>query len=261
MFFMYDEHGGYYDHVPPPAAPAPDAIAPRITVPPDQPGGFDRLGVRVPAYVISPFAKANYVSSVVHDHTSVLKFIETKFNLGAMTYRDANADNLLDSFDFANPGFMDPPVLPAPGLPLGGNACNPHPTVPPPEPPIPTTTTTTSSTTSTTSTTVPGGSTTVAGPSTSGGASPTTLSGVGAATATTNGAGGPTASATALARTGAKLDDVTVVGGVAALAGIAAVLAARERHQRERVVVSPDALSFDDVAFDDPGPDTDPPTP
>ncbi len=67
-----------------------------------------------------------------------------------------------------------------------------------------------------------------------------------AATATTNGAGGPTGSATALARTGAKLDDLTKLGGVAALAGIAAVLAARERHERERVVVSPDALSFDD---------------
>jgi phospholipase C len=248
MFFMYDEHGGYYDHVPPPAAPAPDSIAPRITVPPDQPGAFDRLGMRVPAFIISPFAKADYVSSVVHDHTSVLKFIETKFNLGALTFRDANADNLLDSFDFAHPGFMDPPVLPAPGLPVGGNACNPHPDVPPPEPPIPTTTTTTTSTsTTTTSTTAPSSSTSVAGSSTSAaGATSTTSSGVAAATATTNGAGGPTSSATALARTGAKLDDLTKLGGVAALAGIAAVLAARERHERERVVVSPDALSFDD---------------
>ena len=250
MFFMYDEHGGYYDHVPPPAAPAPDSIAPRITVPPDQPGAFDRLGVRVPAFIISPFAKADYVSSVVHDHTSVLKFIETKFNLGALTYRDANADNLLDSFDFAHPGFMDPPVLPAPGLPLAGNACNPHPEFPPVESPIPPTTTTTSSTsTTTTSTTSPSSSSTsVAGASTTvAGATSTTSSGVAAATATTNGAGGPTGSAAALARTGAKLDDLTELGGVAALAGIAAVLAARERHQRERVVVSPDALSFDDL--------------
>ena len=57
MFFMYDEHGGYYDHVPPPVAAAPDNIAPRITVPPDQPGDFAQYGVRVPAFVISPFAK------------------------------------------------------------------------------------------------------------------------------------------------------------------------------------------------------------
>ena len=83
--------------------------------------------MRVPAFVISPFAKKNYVSHVVHDHTSVLKFIETKFNLGAMTYRDANADNLLDSLDFANPGFMTPPTLPAPGLPAAGSVCQPLP--------------------------------------------------------------------------------------------------------------------------------------
>jgi len=127
MLFMYDEHGGYYDHVPPPAAVAPDNIAPRITVPPDQPGDFAQYGVRVPAFVISPFAKKDYVSHVVHDHTSVLKFLETKFNLGALTYRDANADNLLDSLDFAHPGFVEPPVLPAPGLPTAGSVCQPLP--------------------------------------------------------------------------------------------------------------------------------------
>jgi phospholipase C len=127
LFFMYDEAGGYYDHVPPPAAPAPDAIAPRITVPPDEPGDFAQYGMRVPAFVVSPFAKANYVSHVVHDHTSVLKFIETKFNLGALTYRDANADDLLDTLDFARPGFVEPPVLPAPGLPAGGSVCQPLP--------------------------------------------------------------------------------------------------------------------------------------
>jgi len=157
LFFTYDEHGGYYDHVPPPPAVAPDDILPRITVPPDQPGAFDRYGFRVPSVVVSPFAKKGYVSSVVHDHTSILKFIETKFNLGALTYRDANADDLLDTLDFANPGFLDPPVLPAPGLPATGSACQPQPI-----PPTQATTTTTTSTTSTTSTststttTVPG---------------------------------------------------------------------------------------------------------
>jgi len=126
MFFMYDEHGGYYDHVPPPAALAPDEIAPRISAS-DEPGTFAQYGMRVPGFVISPFAKRDYVSHVVHDHTSVLKFIETKFNLGAMTYRDANADDLLDSLDFSNPGFREPPELPAPGLPLSGSVCQPLP--------------------------------------------------------------------------------------------------------------------------------------
>ena len=65
--------------------------------------------------IVSPFAKRNYVSHVVHDHTSILKLIETKWNLGALTYRDANADNLLDSLDLVGPpAFPEPPTLPAP---------------------------------------------------------------------------------------------------------------------------------------------------
>ena len=66
--------------------------------------------------IVSPYARKNYVSSIVHDHTSILKLIETKWNLGALTYRDANADNLLDSLDFDNaPAFAEPPTLAAPG--------------------------------------------------------------------------------------------------------------------------------------------------
>ncbi|MGZ4735581.1 MAG: hypothetical protein ACXV8R_08245, partial [Acidimicrobiia bacterium] len=70
-------------------------------------------------------------SHVVHDHTSVLRFIETKFNLGALTRRDANADNLLDCFDFRHPGFIEQPTLAAPGLPTSGSSCQPQ-TPPPP---------------------------------------------------------------------------------------------------------------------------------
>src|SRR5581483_9234030 len=69
LVWMYDEHGGYYDHVPPPRAIPPDDIPPRITVPPDQPGGYDRYGFRVPAVVVSPYARRHHVSHRVHDHT------------------------------------------------------------------------------------------------------------------------------------------------------------------------------------------------
>lgn len=158
MFFTYDEHGGEYDHVPPPAAIPPDDIPPRITVPPDEPGGFDLYGLRVPSVVISPFAKKDHVSSVVHDHTSILRFIETKFNLGALTRRDANASDLLDTLDFSAKAFAERPELPAPALPDAVSACEPD------GPPLPTatdrsTTTTTTSTTTTapTSTTTPPG--------------------------------------------------------------------------------------------------------
>ena len=70
------------------------------------------------------------MSHVTHDHTSVLRFIETKFNLGALTRRDANADNLLDCFDFRRAAFLEPPTLAAPGLPATGSTCSPE--IPPP---------------------------------------------------------------------------------------------------------------------------------
>jgi phospholipase C len=127
---MYDEHGGYYDHVPPPRAVPPDDIPPDVEPAPGAPAAWDRYGLRVPGFVISPFSRRNYVSHVVHDHTSVLRFIETKFNLGALTRRDANASNLLDCLDFRSPAFLDPPALAAPGLPVTGSACQPD--VPPP---------------------------------------------------------------------------------------------------------------------------------
>src|SRR5580704_10892451 len=121
MFLVYDEHGGWYDHVPPQPAVRPDNVPPEITVPPDQPGGYDQTGFRVPCVVISPFARRNFVSHVVHDHTSLLKFMETKWNLPAMTYRDANATNMFEFFDFHGPpDFAEPPTLAAPLNPFVG---------------------------------------------------------------------------------------------------------------------------------------------
>ena len=111
MFFTYDEGGGFYDHVPPPVAPEPDAIAPMLQ-PGDAPGGFDRYGMRVPVAVVSPYAKPHYVSHVVDDHTSILRFIEYRFGLPSLTNRDANADAMLDMFDFTAPAFATPPTLP-----------------------------------------------------------------------------------------------------------------------------------------------------
>jgi phospholipase C len=132
LVFMYDEHGGYYDHVAPPRAVPPDDIPPDVEPTPDAPAASDHYGLRVPAFVISPFARRHHVSHVVHDHTSVLRLIETKFNLGALTRRDANASNLLDCLDLrGRPAFLDPPELAAPGLPPAGSVCQPE-TPPPP---------------------------------------------------------------------------------------------------------------------------------
>jgi len=112
LFLTYDEHGGYYDHVPPPAAIVPDSIPPALA-PGDVPAAFDRYGFRVPVIVISPWAKPHYVSHVVHDHTSITAFIERKWNLPAMTFRDANARPMIDYFDFRKPAFLTPPRLAA----------------------------------------------------------------------------------------------------------------------------------------------------
>ncbi len=110
IFITYDEHGGYYDHVPPPKACVPDDLAPKLEAK-DPPGAFDRFGFRVPLIVVSPYAKRHYVSHVVVGHTSILRFVEARFGLPAMTRRDANADPLYDLFDFAHPD-LSIPILP-----------------------------------------------------------------------------------------------------------------------------------------------------
>jgi phospholipase C len=113
LVYTYDEHGGYYDHVAPPTALAPDNIAPDLTAT-DVPGTYQLYGPRVPAIVASPYAKAHGVTNVVHDHTSVLSTIEAKWNLPALTYRDANAATLADFVNFAHLSFPEPPLLAAP---------------------------------------------------------------------------------------------------------------------------------------------------
>ena len=145
LIINYDEHGGYYDHVPPPVALAPDHIPPYLN-PGDKPfDGFHRYGFRVPAIVVSPYAKQNYVSSMVYDHSSVLAFVERKFNLPAMTYRDANANDMTDFLDMdalaaANPTFPELPALAAAGDTPQALACSttgPGTVPPPPPPPMP----------------------------------------------------------------------------------------------------------------------------
>jgi phospholipase C len=123
LVWLYDEHGGYYDHVPPPRAIKPDGIKPDLG-PDDVPGGFDMYGCRVPAVVVSPWARRSHVSNVVHDHTSILAFLERKWNLPACTYRDANAAWMHDFFDFRRMSFREPPALAAAPVPVGGRGCS-----------------------------------------------------------------------------------------------------------------------------------------
>ena len=106
MFITYDEHGGYYDHVKPPKAAVPDRFAAK-----EGHYRFDSYGFRVPVVAISPYARPHFVSHVVEDHTSILKFIETRFGLPSLTKRDAAADAMLGMFDFSHASFGTPATL------------------------------------------------------------------------------------------------------------------------------------------------------
>jgi phospholipase C len=117
LIYTYDEHGGYYDHVPPPPAIPPDSIAPKLG-PGDAPGGYDIYGPRVPAVVVSPYSKANAVTNVLHDHTSFLATVEAKWNLPRLTYRDANAKTVMDFLDVEAAAFMNPPTITEPPVPV-----------------------------------------------------------------------------------------------------------------------------------------------
>ncbi len=84
---LYDEHGGFYDHVPPPAAVVPDATS--AATPHFR---FDRLGVRVPAILVSPWVGEGVADHTTYDHTSLPATIKAMFGLPSfLTARDAVA--------------------------------------------------------------------------------------------------------------------------------------------------------------------------
>src|SRR5882724_470268 len=113
FILAYDEGGGLYDHVPPFTVVPPDNIPPQLG-PNDLPGDFTLSGFRVPLMVISPFVKPHFVSHTNRELTSILKLVETRFNLPPLTARDAAADDMTEFFDFINPpAFLTPPPLPA----------------------------------------------------------------------------------------------------------------------------------------------------
>jgi acid phosphatase len=82
IIITYDEHGGYWDHVPPPKV---DRWGP---------------GLRVPTMLISPFAKKGFVDHTVYDTTSILKLIEQRFHLATLGTRDRDAGDLTNALQF-----------------------------------------------------------------------------------------------------------------------------------------------------------------
>jgi phospholipase C len=108
LIVTYDEHGGCYDHVPPPSG----------AVPPDNSVGeykfdFKRFGPRVPTVLVSPLIPTGTVFRVAAgamplDHTSILKTIEARWNLPALTARDAAANDVGDVLTLTQPRTDDP---------------------------------------------------------------------------------------------------------------------------------------------------------
>jgi phospholipase C len=76
LIVFYDEHGGFFDHVPPPEAPDDDSE------------NFGNYGVRVPAMIVSPWVPPRIVSKTVFDHTSIIKSILLRFCAGDLERRD-----------------------------------------------------------------------------------------------------------------------------------------------------------------------------
>ena len=89
LVVLYDENGGFYDHVYPPAAVPPDMHTDEWT--------FDQLGVRVPALLVSPWVEQK-VLSTPFDHTSLLKYLQDKWELGDLGQRTASAQSFVEAF-------------------------------------------------------------------------------------------------------------------------------------------------------------------
>jgi phospholipase C len=123
LFATYDENGGFFDHVPPPVPP-PGTKEEFLTVEPlpSIAGGIRGpigLGLRVPMLVISPFSRGGFVCSKHFDHTSLLRFLESRFgpevpNLSK--WRRAHTGDMTQAFNFASPADPSIPTLPSPTL-------------------------------------------------------------------------------------------------------------------------------------------------
>ena len=112
LLVLFDEHGGCYDHVPPPAAPVPDDF------PGEQDFGFDRFGVRVPAIVVSPYTEPETVVEALFHTTSVLRTLRERLDLGpALTRRDAAAPSLEIAFNRSEARSDRPAIVALPYTP------------------------------------------------------------------------------------------------------------------------------------------------
>ena len=108
LIFTFDEWGGFFDHVSPPAAP-------------DVKPEYQQRGFRIHAVLVSPLERRGHVAHGVYDHTSILKLAEWRWGLEPLSVRDAAANNLAAALDFKHRN-LNAPKLTAPKLVVGA-AC------------------------------------------------------------------------------------------------------------------------------------------
>ena len=107
IFVVYDEWGGFFDHVRPPRVP--DIRNSR-----DLDEDFGQMGFRIPALVLSPYARRGHVDHGTYGFESIIKFIRYRFGAKALTRRDAYARNIGHAFDWEGKPRLEPPELPDP---------------------------------------------------------------------------------------------------------------------------------------------------
>jgi phospholipase C len=118
LLIVFDEHGGFYDHVPPPAAVPPgDTMTDSYIQHHFQ---YDQLGVRVPALVISPLIPRGVIDHTTYDHTSMPASVEWLFGMPSLTNRDKAASDFLHLLSLQDPRPDTPTTLNEP-------ATNPNP--------------------------------------------------------------------------------------------------------------------------------------
>ena len=108
LVFTFDEWGGFFDHVSPPAA---NDVKPE----------YMQRGFRIPCVLVSPFARRGRVDHGVYDHTSILRLIEWRWGLEPLSVRDAEANNLANALDFSKRRLAVPKIT-VPRLDVGA-AC------------------------------------------------------------------------------------------------------------------------------------------
>jgi phospholipase C len=139
LIITYDEHGGFYDHVAPPAAVPPgDGQRNAKHNPPEDPalGGevgtgdfaFDRYGVRVPAVIVSPYIARGTVAHEVFDHSSIVATVLRDHGLAPLTERDRQANDVRSLLTLTQPRTDAPASLPDPVYAVSATPTAPTPT-------------------------------------------------------------------------------------------------------------------------------------